>query len=175
MNEQQVSSLFTLPASVTIDSRLRITHFKILNNIIPTNEWLARIGRKNSSLCSFCNATSETMDHLFYTCPKIAPFWNALRRRATNFNPNYFLSCKQIVFGITEPRSQANSAFNFLTLLGKQFILRCKYQETTPSLKQFNYYILSYKSTEEDIAKKKNKFEKHMTKWQNISKYFCVA
>ena len=134
MNEQQVSNLFTLPANVTIDSRLRITHFKVLNNLIPTNEWLARIGRKNSSLCSFCNATSETMDHLFFTCPKITAFWNALRKRVTDFNPDYFLTGKIILFGITEPKSQATSAFNFLILLGKQFILCCKYQESIPSL-----------------------------------------
>ena len=93
----------------------------------------------------------------------------------TDFNPDYFLTGKIILFGITEPKSQATSAFNFLILLGKQFILRCKYQESIPSLKQFNNYILSYKSTEEAIAKKKNKFEKHMAKWQNINKYFRVA
>ena len=66
MNEQQVSNLFTLPANVTIDSRLRITHYTILNNLIPTNEWLARIGRKNSALCSFCNATRDNGPFIFY-------------------------------------------------------------------------------------------------------------
>ena len=146
-----------------------------MNNLIPTNEWQARIGRKNSSLCTFCNATPETMDHLFFTCPKIAAFWNRLRRRVTDFNPVYFLTGKISLFGITEPKSQATSAFNFLNLLDKQFILRCKYQESIPSLKLFNNYILSYRSTQEDIAKKKKKIEKHMAKWQNINKYFRVA
>lgn len=105
------------------------------------------------------------------TCSKIAAFWNALRRRVTDFNPDYFLTGKIILFGITEPKSQATSAFNFLILLGKQFILRCKYQESVPSLKQFNNYILFYKSTEEAIAKKKNKFEKHKKNYGKVAQH----
>ena len=110
-----------------------------------------------------------------FACPKIASFWNALRARVTDFNPNYFLSCETILFGVVEPVSQATSAFNFLILLGKQFILRCKYQETLPSFKQFNYHILAYKVTEEVIAKKKNNLNKHNVKWQNINKHFSIA
>ena len=175
IDRQQTSKLFTLPLRITIDTRLRITHYKILNNLIPTNEWLTKIGKKTDALCSFCNATPETLDHLFFVCPKIASFWNALRTRVTDFSPNYFLSRETVLFGLLEPLTSSTLAFNFLILLGKQFILRCKYQETLPSLKQFNYYLLSYKVTEEIIAKKKNKLSKHNVKWQNINKYFSIA
>ena len=45
--EKYVSELLKLPLSITIDSKLRILHFIILNNLIPLNTWLVRIGRKD--------------------------------------------------------------------------------------------------------------------------------
>ena len=56
---------YRIPYECTIETRARAFQFKIIHNIYYTNAKLFRIGKAESSLCSFCNLQTETMVHLF--------------------------------------------------------------------------------------------------------------
>ena len=45
---------------VTIDTKLRIFQYKILNNILCVNKMLFKFRKVESPLCSFCKAEDET-------------------------------------------------------------------------------------------------------------------
>ena len=167
---EEVNILFNLPARITIDSRLRITQYKIMNNLVATNAWLVRIGKQDDASCTFCNDASETIEHLFYYCPTVTRFWNAVfsQFNTMSFDPLPFKTREKILFGVTQPRNQHILLFNFIILLGKQFILKCKYQKLAPRLQHFINYITVYESTEEEIAKRKHKGHLHRIKWQKI-------
>ena len=51
---------------VTVDTRLRVLQYKILNDILFVNKMLFKLSKVESPLCSFCKAEDETYIHLFY-------------------------------------------------------------------------------------------------------------
>ena len=55
---------------VTVDTKLRVFQYKILNNTPFANEMLFKLRKVESPLCSFCKAADETYIHLFYRCRK---------------------------------------------------------------------------------------------------------
>ena len=57
---------YVLPRLCTIDSYLRVFQYKILNNILFLNNRLFKMGKVDSSLCSFCKVTSETITHILW-------------------------------------------------------------------------------------------------------------
>ena len=56
------------PRLVTINSTLRMFHYKILNNVLYFNKHLFYLGLVTSKLCSFCNPVDETEIHIFAQC-----------------------------------------------------------------------------------------------------------
>jgi hypothetical protein len=49
--------------------------FKFLHRRIPTNNFLFKIGKKESDNCTFCHRCSETLIHLFWSCHVTSSFW----------------------------------------------------------------------------------------------------
>ena len=72
-------SIYLLPRKVTLDSHTRIFQYKILNNILYLNEKLFKFGISSSSLCSFCNTSDETPEHLFSLCTHTLTLWSQLQ------------------------------------------------------------------------------------------------
>ena len=62
----------------TIDTTLRSFHYKFLMRIIPTNKLLYKFKLVNCSLCTFCNSTIESIEHLYWECNKIQPLCKIL-------------------------------------------------------------------------------------------------
>ena len=60
--------------STTKNTYLHSLHFRIISRIITTNRFLYTIRQKESPVCSFCSVEVETLDHLFWTCPKTKNF-----------------------------------------------------------------------------------------------------
>ena len=68
-------------ALCTASTRLREFQFKFLHRITATNSLLYKINISDSSLCSFCAESEETILHLYWECPITAEF----RRELTDF------------------------------------------------------------------------------------------
>ena len=56
---------FVLAKSVALETFVQCFQFKILNDILFLNTRLAKIGRIQSDLCSFCQTSPETLEHQF--------------------------------------------------------------------------------------------------------------
>jgi hypothetical protein len=74
-DEKRIKSLFCSWNKCFLDSRMRIFKFKYYNNIIGLNSRVAHFNPDVTAECTLCNITgprpvaSETMEHLFFSCP----------------------------------------------------------------------------------------------------------
>ena len=69
------SAVYELPFKITIENKLRSFQFKLIHNILPTNQRLWKMNVKSSPKCEQCDAPCETISHMFYECPAVKIFW----------------------------------------------------------------------------------------------------
>ena len=58
----------------TASTYLLYFHFRIVTRVYASNKFLYAAKLTNSSFCSFCKQTTETIVHLFWSCPKVKIF-----------------------------------------------------------------------------------------------------
>ena len=59
---------YQLPFLCTTETKLRVFQFKFLHRGVATNDFLLKIGKKETDSCSFCAASPKTLTHLFWHC-----------------------------------------------------------------------------------------------------------
>ena len=59
----------------TKETKLREFQFKLLHRRIATNDFLYKIGIKQSDSCTFCGETTQNLVHLFWSCIYSNAFW----------------------------------------------------------------------------------------------------
>ncbi|KAL3622530.1 hypothetical protein CASFOL_033941 [Castilleja foliolosa] len=62
--------------SCKLHNRLKLLLWRIVNNIIPCRAKLNCLFTINDTSCLFCNASMESVDHLFLLCPYIQQIWS---------------------------------------------------------------------------------------------------
>ena len=72
-------SIYLLPRTCTLSTKLRNFQFKFLHRRITTNSFLFKIKVSESNLCCFCQSAQETLLHLFWECPNTEAFWNSVQ------------------------------------------------------------------------------------------------
>ena len=72
--ENLKSKFFKFP----IAPKAKEVHFKILNKVYPSSEFLRNRFNLDHNNCLFCEENIETTDHLFYECKFVDVFWNDL-------------------------------------------------------------------------------------------------
>ena len=53
-------NIYILPRIVTLDTKVRIFQYKLLNNVLYLNKMLFKFGKINSPKCSICKKEEET-------------------------------------------------------------------------------------------------------------------
>jgi hypothetical protein len=86
------------------DTKLKAFQFKILNNLIPCNLYLKRIGRSEVDTCSSCNELDD-IRHYLIECPYTQPMWLQVLRWWRNLtNQRIIISDRDILIGL-EPQN----------------------------------------------------------------------
>ena len=67
-----------IPQMVTVESKLRIFQYKVLNNILYLNDRLYKMGIVQTPLCSLCKQEKETVIHLLCQCHVTRQLWCSL-------------------------------------------------------------------------------------------------
>ena len=81
--------IYSLPFTVSIETKICEFQYKLLNNIVFTNEKLFRLKLTESPLCAFCNRETESVEHIFFYCDVTMTFWEALCSWLANIKLNY--------------------------------------------------------------------------------------
>ena len=112
--------------------------FILSHRRIPTNDFWLKIGRKENDIYAFCNNSSETLIHLFWSC-HVTSFLEK-RNRLTSKRSSVGWQIRLIEHYCTglEPHSTEYSCqLNYRLLLVRFHIWQAKMDEISPSLANF--------------------------------------
>ena len=116
---------YKLPFLCTVETKLRVFQFKFIHRRIATNDFLHKIGKKESDSCSFCVDDTETLTHLFWNCKFSQIFWKNISQwiienlDLTNFSFSPAL-CLDLVDRIS------NLLLHHFLLIARHYIYSCK-------------------------------------------------
>jgi len=160
--------IYSLPFTVTLETKIREFQYKLLNDIIFTNERLFRFKMIESPMCTFCLKEVESLEHLLFYCDTTKDFWRAFSSWLSNQNVSLdTLTFENILFGVFN-NNEDFIILNHLILLGKFFIYKCKLNKIKPTLTIFLAKTKTVYYIEKKIATKNNQLYKHYKKWEKL-------
>lgn len=157
--ENEIQKIRKSYISYPLPPKVKELNFKILNEIYPTKHFLNIRFNIEMNNCTFCEKDTETLHHLFFDCDVSHAFWSDMWSWLQSKNINILpFSVRIIKFGIFVSDKDVDLVINYLILLGKFFIHKCRYFKSKPSLKswlnEFKLFSKSLKFVKEKKAMK---------------------
>ena len=122
-------------------------------------------GISDTNLCTFCNNSKETVNHLLYDCVYVEPMWNTLRIVCKEMvNQPVDLSYANVMLNSI---SQCNAA-NYLCLVTKQYIYRTRCQKKRPSTQTLKNELYSARRIEKYYAIRDCRMTGFMKRWNTF-------
>ena len=148
---------YSLSFKVSLETKIREFQYKVLNNIVFTNEKLFKIKMIDSPQCTFCKNEIESLEHLFYNCEITRSLWVALRSWLMECNINLEpLSFFNVLFSIFNAGEDFVTV-NRLILVAKFYIYHCKFNGVKPAMRVLKTKIGAILNIESRIAFMRNK------------------
>lgn len=108
---------------VTVDTKLRVFQYKILDNILFNNNMLVKLRKVEPPLCSLCEAKDETYIHLFHMSRK-PPI---LRRQFHDFFSTDLdlasISPQSSIFGFLDDALEHKYLLNHILIFLKKLLI----------------------------------------------------
>ena len=155
--------VYSMPYKCTIDVKSQYFQYRFIQRILPTNEFLFKIGIVESDKCTFCGVEKESTKHLMWSCDKVSSFWKEVIKWLEGLNIHMNLSFVTVCFGVHNIY-QANF-INMILILAKRFIYKCRVQETNIAFQDFKQWVIFMQKVERYIAVSKDKLGTHLKKW----------
>ena len=127
------------------------------------------MGKVDSSLCSFCKVTSETIAHIFCGCNKSKFLWQKIQNWCKPVLSLPGLSPEIVIFGLFDAREYILLQ-NFILLLYKKFIYEQRSDPSRLVFLSFTRYVDQIYKIEYRIAMKRGKLDFHFQKWGDFEK-----
>ena len=154
----------------TNDSKIIWFQYRILHRILATNNFLYKLKITNDVRCSFCNAETETMIHVFYDCYVIKDLWNRIENWLNlNTDRNFSISLHDVLFLKQEIRF---SALNVCIILIKLYIYRKRFQNKIVNIEEVKQSLTSYYETEKFMYKIKDQGVQFKKRWNLLDHLF---
>ena len=153
-------SSFNQLKTSTNDKKLIWLQFRILHFILTTNKSVSKYKVGQDSKCSFCGAHDETIIHLFWDCIFVQNFWNCIastiNKKCVHSN-NFKFTKNLVIFGKCEI-IKTDKICDFIILLAKLYIYRCKVQNQPPRISSFMSELYNRYVVEKFINKNSTQF-----------------
>ena len=160
MTEDDWPLIYTLAGKLTLDSKLRVFQYKVLNNILYLNKSLYKMKSVDTPLCTFCQR--ETINHLFLECECSKTLWSDIQNWLEGDLRN--INSRDVVLGFVERQFYVRME-NFSLLRYKGLIYINRLSNKSVRFEGFKVYIKGIMKIEEKIASKNNKLPQHFQKW----------
>ena len=118
------ASIYMIPRMVTVESKLRIFQYKVLNNILYLNDRLYKMGIVQTPLCSLCNQGKETVIHLLCQCHVTRQLWCSLGGWLQGVLRLHPLEPVTAMLGSWDLENKANVLLNHLIVIVQVFYLQ---------------------------------------------------
>ena len=155
--------IYLVPIRASLSTRIRYFQFKLIHRILEVNKYLKTINISISDLCSLCYKSEETIEHLFWDCPITRRFIADVQHLI--LDDKVTLSKINFLFGFY---GSVGVQFNFIILYAKYYIFSSKCKNSTLSLNSFKCMLKHYRTVEQYMYLKNNKFVSFDSRWKNI-------
>ena len=166
-----VPKIFEIPNSCLIDTFSRCFQYKVLCQILPTQEYLFkyRVPDILDNQCVMCKEERDTIEHCLVDCEKIQGFLNLVRDVVIESTEDgLVINREHLIFGIYDNLTENKGLNHFLIEL-KKFIFYTvrKDYNTTPDalLKRFLAKLRFIIIKEKQNAIIRNNYGKFSDKW----------
>ena len=159
---------FNLAFSSTKETKLIMFQYKILYDIVFTEEKLFRANIANSDLCYLCLETKQDLKHMLVSCQFVSEFWEAfLYWYKSHVSIGLELSTINILYGIIG-NNHLNKLTNHLLLLAKYYIYCCSITEEPLLLSVYLTIVVNKAEIEKQIAVSVNSPQYYYNKWKPL-------
>ncbi|MCP3888847.1 MAG: hypothetical protein GY702_08215 [Desulfobulbaceae bacterium] len=160
------TKIYRLPFEVCHDTKSRDFQYRFIHHIIPTNEFLHKIGKIENNLCRYCKQEIENVNHLFYSCKYIQIFWQSVSNNILHVFNIKHLKLENVLYGMID--KDTDVLVNQILILAKQYIIQTKMYQTV-SITTFIQKVKELYFIERRTAKKGEKqIEKKWNKLQRL-------
>ena len=143
---------------------LAIFQHKIVHNILAMNSILYKMKKVASP--SFLSLYSQTILHLFISCPQASSFWDKFQTwYSTASNAHILLSEPEVLFGVTGPCTH-RVTLNHLIMLGKYYLYINALNNTVFVFSDFISLVHDKMEIEKYIAATVNGEREFRQKWK---------
>ena len=123
-------SIYRIPRTATLETKIRIFEYKLLNNVLYLNKKLFQFGIVSQSKCSFCELYDETPHHIFFECTYAQNLWNHLQLHLSEKVAWTILNPQTAIFGFTDVLDHNYLLVNHLRLTFKYNICHSRVNNT---------------------------------------------
>lgn len=120
IEEKSWQYIFEAPFKITRCTKLRWFQTTINHRIFTTNKLLFQMNLKDSPKCFFCGNNNETLEHLFWKCPKTQLFIQDMKRKFHELSITLNLDEETFILG-NFPKTISN-IIQFLMLVARYYI-----------------------------------------------------
>ena len=167
--------IFSKCAKTSNDIKLRWFQARLIHRILPTNKFLFFCKIKESPMCTFCHVEEESILHLFWECPVVLTFWEKIERllqEKCHICARLKISEQLVIFG-SEKNIHTDKILDFIIMLGKFFIYKCRFKNTCPTAEGFVAFLKLRYADEIYTSKVYLDFENFQKKWMPYDNIFC--
>ena len=172
LSDSQIKTALTFAHECCTSVFDRVFQYKIVTQILPTNEYLQRYKVKDSNICDRCNIECDTIVHRLFDCEQIVQniscIFSLLKNECNQF---YNISMIDYLFGI---QGGNNLALNHILLELKKFIFYATNEDlNSPTFcEQFLFKLRSLIIKEKRVSFENNKFENFCSKWEKFTSIY---
>jgi hypothetical protein len=152
------------------DTRMKAFQFKVLNNLIPCNLYLKRIGKSETDKCPYCNELDDII-HFLVECPETSSTWKQLERWWNGMtNQDIVIEEKDIIMG-TVNNQPKHDQLSQIILATKWQIYANKLMGQSTCLYQILCAIRNMLNIHKLIANKNDRMQRYTEMWGDIESY----
>ena len=164
LSDKECKNIILLAFKCTINTKLQWFQYRIVNKILCTNSFLYKIGKAESSLCTFCGRHEETIVHIFWECENIQTFLSLVEDYCfNNLHCGLHLGKKELILGDTRDKS----CRNLICLQIKYYIYSMRCMKKDVNVLGCISYIRSLLEICKNIAYRKSKVDRYRQFWNN--------
>jgi hypothetical protein len=156
------------------DVNMKWFQMRIIHRIIGTNVVLKEMGVTDNNKCSFCFIAKDTIQHIFWECTFSQQFWTRfviLVNEKCSVSYRLRMSECLVLFG-TDDSIKTESVFDFILLLAKQYLYKCKMESSQPNIDLFRKKLSFRYKIEEHNAMINCSGTSFSAKWQPYKPIF---
>ena len=153
INDETWKQIFNACFYVVSDNYMKWFQYKILNNILGTNDYLFKLKLSNTNMCRMCHTDTETITHLFAECTHSIEFWENINYWLRNgLCPALHITKQMKILGYLE-RDSSFLPLNFIFLYVRRYIFSCAKNGHALNLYFFLNHLETKFEEEEMLAK----------------------